>query len=96
MIVTRIGPLSCAKLSGTLNAILGLIFGALFSLVALAGGLAGNASRSGRGLGALIGVGAVVLLPICYGIIGFVATLIAAWLYNVLAGMIGGIEVDLK
>lgn len=95
MIVTRIGPLSCAKLSGTLNAAIGLIIGALVSIVALAGGFAANTSET-RGLGALIGVGAVIILPICYGAIGFLATLVGAWLYNVLAGVVGGIEVDLR
>jgi hypothetical protein len=95
MVIRRIGPLSFAKLSGMLYAILGLVFGGLFSLIALAGGFASNTAGS-AGLGAIVGVGAVVIFPICYGLIGFVATLIAAWLYNVAAGIVGGVEVDIQ
>ena len=94
MVIRRVGPLSFAKLSGMLYALLGLIFGGIVSLIALAGGFA-NASGSGA-IGAIIGVGAVVVFPICYGLIGFVTTLIAAWLYNVVAGIVGGVEVDLQ
>ena len=37
MVIKRIGPVSCAKITGTLYAILGLVIGGVFSLVALAG-----------------------------------------------------------
>jgi hypothetical protein len=95
MIIKRIGPLSCAKISGTLYAALGLIFGAIFSVVALAGGMAATSS-SGASMGAMFGVGAIVLFPICYGLIGFLGTLIAAALYNVLANAVGGIQMDVE
>jgi transmembrane protein DUF3566 len=95
MIIKRIGPLSVAKLTGMLYAILGLIFGGIFSLIALAGGLASN-TDGGAGIGAILGVGAVIAFPILYGLIGFVATLIGAWLYNVAAGVVGGVEVDIQ
>jgi hypothetical protein len=35
-----------------------------------------------------------VLFPILYGVMGFIFTLIAAWIYNGVAGMVGGIEID--
>ena len=95
MVIKRIGPVSCAKITGLLYAILGIVVGALFSIASLAGGLASNTS-GGAGFGSLIGVGAIVLFPILYGGGGFIATLIGAWLYNVLAGVIGGIEMDLQ
>jgi len=86
---------SCAKIAGTLYAILGLFAGSVISLIALAGGFGSNTSGSGA-IGAMIGVGSFVILPICYGAIGFVASLIGAWLYNVLAGMVGGIQLDVQ
>ena len=95
MIIKRIGPLSVARLSGMLYAILGLIFGGIFSLIALAGGFASD-TEGAAGVGAIVGVGAVVAFPILYGLIGFVATLIGAWLYNVAAGVVGGVEVDIQ
>jgi hypothetical protein len=35
-----------------------------------------------------------VLLPLLYGGLGFVMTAIMAWLYNMAAGVVGGIEID--
>ena len=95
MIIKRVGPVSCAKVSGFLYALIGLIVGAILSLVAMAGGFASETAGA-AGLGAIIGVGAVIVLPIMYGLMGFVATLIAAWLYNLAAGFVGGVEVDIQ
>jgi hypothetical protein len=95
MVIKRIGPVSCAKIAGTLYAIIGLFFGGIFSLVALAGGFASNTSGA-AGVGEIVGVGAIAIFPILYGGLGFVTSLIGAWLYNVLAGMVGGIELDVQ
>ena len=95
MVVTRIGPVSCAKITGTLYGIIGVVVGAFVSLIAMAGGFGAN-SESAAGIGAIMGVGAIVVFPIFYGALGFIGTLVIVWLYNVLAGMVGGIEIDLK
>jgi hypothetical protein len=95
MIIKRIGPLSIAKLSALLYAILGLLLGGIFSLVALAGGFASETTGA-AGVGAIIGVGAVIVFPILYGLMGFLTTLVGAWLYNVAAGVVGGVEVDIQ
>ena len=95
MTIKRIAPVSCAKITGTLYAILGLIVGACFSLVALTGGFASRSSTA-VGIGMLTGTSAIVVFPILYGLIGFLSTLIGAWLYNVLAGMVGGIQMDVE
>jgi hypothetical protein len=63
----------------------------LFSLAAMAGAAFGGESS---GFGALLGVGAIVALPILYGGFGFIFTLIGAAIYNVIAGVIGGIEIE--
>ena len=95
MIINRIGPLSIAKLSGLLYAIFGLVFGGIFSLIAMAGGFASDTAGA-AGIGAIMGVGAVVVFPIFYGLLGFVTTLVGAWLYNLAAGVVGGVEVDVQ
>jgi hypothetical protein len=38
----------------------------------------------------------VLLVPVFYAVIGFIFTGIACWLYNLVAGMIGGLEVELR
>jgi hypothetical protein len=93
MVVTRVDPLSFAKITGILYALLGVCFGALFSLM----GLAGVFQRTGApGAGLLFGAGAIVILPIFYGGLGFVFSLIGAALYNLVAGWVGGIELDIQ
>jgi hypothetical protein len=89
MVIKRIEPLSCAKMVGTLYAILGFIVGTLFSLFALGGANALGVLPFG---GALFGVGAVILLPLLYGCAGFIIALIMASFYNLVAGWVGGIE----
>ena len=95
MVINRIGPLSCAKITGALYTIVGFVIGGILSLIAVAGGFASDNSDAAR-LGAMVGVGAVIILPILYGCVGFVVTLIAAGLYNVVAGLVGGIELDVQ
>lgn len=95
MTIRRVGPLSCAKVAGALYAVLGFIAGIFVSLAAMAGAFASNQDGAGA-LGIVFGVGAVVLLPILYGCLGFVMTLIMTALYNALAGALGGVEVDIQ
>jgi hypothetical protein len=92
MVIRSVAPLSCAKIAGALYVVLGLFAGGLFSLAAMAGGLASEDSELGA-MEAFFGIGAIVILPILYGCLGFVVTLLMAWLYNVAAGLVGGIEV---
>ena len=42
----------------------------------------------------LFGIGAPIFLPIFYGIMGFVGGLLSAWLYNIVAKWVGGIEIE--
>ena len=93
MVIRRVGPLSCAKVAGVLYLILGFIFGAFISLFAAGGSLFGDNEPSGLG-GMIFGAGAIVILPICYAVFGFLMTLIMTSLFNVVVGFTGGIEVD--
>jgi hypothetical protein len=93
MIIKRVGPLSFAKLSAVLYAVMGLVVGGVFSLVGLAGGFASETAGA-AGFGAVVGVAAILVFPILYGLMGFVITLLAAWLYNFAADFVGGVEID--
>lgn len=96
MVVKRVGPLSLAKISFVVYAFIGLIVGGFVALFALFGAALADAGSSGPFVGMAMGVGAIIILPILYGIIGFLAGLIGAAIYNVAAGIIGGVEVDLQ
>lgn len=93
MVVRTVAPLSAAKIVGLLYMLMGFIFGGVIALAALAGAFAGN--QDAGFMGAFLGVGAIVALPLLYGCFGFVFALVGAWLYNIVAGMVGGIELDL-
>ena len=44
----------------------------------------------------LFGAAAIIVLPIFYGVLGFVFSLIGAALYNVVASVVGGVELDVQ
>ena len=97
MVINRVGPVSVAKLAGMLYAILGLIFGAIISLFALAGGMGANSDEPVPPIMiAIFGAGAVIVLPILYGVMGFVMTLLMAAVYNVTARPLGGVQIDVS
>lgn len=91
MVIRRVGPLSCAKVVGLLQLLLGLVIGACISLFAMAGFFPGGSDSP---MPFFFGTGAIVALPIFYGAFGFFGTLIMAALFNVVVGITGGVEVD--
>ena len=95
--IKKIGVFSLAKIEAVLGAVIGFTVGLIWAIIALAVGgfsrMAGSPMRTG-GLG--LGVAAIALLPILYAVIGFVGGALVAFLYNVIAGWIGGIEVELE
>ena len=95
MVIKRFQPLSVGKVAGLLYGAMGLFVGVIVSLATTLGGLAGRDTFGGLA-GGLVGIGAIVLLPIFYGGLGFIVAIIAAWLYNLAAGFVGGIEIDVQ
>jgi hypothetical protein len=95
MVIKRVGPLSCAKVAAALYVIVGVVIGSFISLGSMAGGMVSDEPWI-AGMGAAIGIAAIIVLPIVYGCLGFMATLIGAWLYNIAAGIMGGIEIDVQ
>ncbi|HEY7476480.1 MAG TPA: DUF3566 domain-containing protein [Vicinamibacterales bacterium] len=99
MQIKRIGPLSAAKIGGVLYAGLGLLIGACVSLVMMALGGAAALSEDQSGgpfFGMLFGAGAIVMMPIFYGVFGAIMMAITAALYNLAAKVAGGIEIDVQ
>ena len=99
--IKRLRVLSVAKVVGGIYAALGLLAGALFALftffAAVIGFSAAEEFVAGGILGALfLALVMLIFVPVFYGAIGFVAGVIAAFAYNLLAGRIGGIEVEVE
>jgi hypothetical protein len=96
MVIRKIGPLSLAKIVGTVYAALGLLIGAVISLIALLGAGFAPANRFNGVFATVFGLGAIIFCPLFYGAIGFVTSLIGAWIYNMAAGAVGGIQLDIQ
>ena len=73
----------------TLYAIMGLLF---VPIILLVGNL--TPPEAQEELGYTFSTGFALVLPLLYGGFGFVFTLIGAALYNLVAGLVGGIEVE--
>jgi hypothetical protein len=88
----RVGVFSLAKLQGIIMAIFGLIFGIFYAIIGVTVGSALGATGLLAGLGFL----AIIILPIVYGIFGFIGGAVGALIYNLAAKMTGGIEMSFE
>ncbi len=101
MVITKVGVLSLGKLLGIMYAAIGAVFGLLYALFAVVGGgamlaMGGDEGAMGGGMMMGMGVAAVIVLPILYGLIGFVGGLISALFFNIAAKYAGGLEVETR
>ena len=90
MVIKSVNVLKLGIFQGAMMAAFGLIAGLFMFMFSSMVGSMGNHS----GLGLLGGIGALIFLPIMYGIFGFIAGVISAFLYNLIAGVVGGIEIE--
>jgi hypothetical protein len=97
MTITRVGVLSVAKIEAAISAVLGLIIGVIYGLVVMVFGAAMMSQSSGAGGSAiLLGLLMMIGIPIFYGILGFIVGAIIALVYNVVAGFVGGLEIEVE
>lgn len=94
MTLRRIGPFSCAKISGLLYAIIGFIVGVFISFFSLLLGSVGNLGGEASMFTGLFGVGSIIFLPIFYGVLGFVGGAVMAWVFNLVVGWVGGLDLE--
>lgn len=80
--ITRIGPVSAAKVMALLYFFISI---PLVLIMAVMSHFAPPGADR-------IGLTMIIVMPILYTVFGFIFTLIGAWLYNVVASLVGGIE----
>jgi hypothetical protein len=100
--IKKLGILSVAKIYAVMMFVMMLIICIPYGLFIIIFALSGASSLGGQG-GLAMGGGGVILglvimigVPIIYGLIGFVAGAIGALVYNIFAGMVGGIEIEVE
>ncbi len=105
MVIKRINPMSAAKVGGILGVLLGVLIGACVSLMVLAAGSAMTRMSTSEGgdlggppvtgmMSMFFGAGAIIILPLIYGVMSFVMSAIYAALYNLVAKWVGGLEIE--
>lgn len=93
MVIKSVGVVSVGKIYGVMTAAVGLLAGIVVAFASMVG--AGMSGSEELGMfGPMMGIGAVIVLPIIYGCFGFVGGLIGAALYNLFAGLVGGVEIQ--
>jgi hypothetical protein len=99
-VVKRISPGSAFKVGLIAYAILGLVLGVFMACISIVSGSFGALTQSAAPgaqffrLG--MGVGAIIFMPLIYGAFGAVFSAIGAAIYNLVAGWVGGLEVDIS
>ncbi|HZH29224.1 MAG TPA: hypothetical protein VEY11_00400 [Pyrinomonadaceae bacterium] len=101
MTVKRIGVLSLAKMQGVVMAVIGLIIGLIYGIffmifsavIMSSGGRGSGASAAGGVVG---GLAMMILMPIFYAVLGFGIGALSAFIYNIAARSIGGVELELE
>jgi hypothetical protein len=98
--IRKLGILSVAKIYGAILLVMSLLISIPYGLfIMFFGGMMMSAGgRGGLAAGGSIVIGLLVMvgLPIMYGAIGFVSGALGALLYNLFAGMVGGIEIEVE
>jgi hypothetical protein len=83
-VITRFTPLQLGKLLAVIYFAISLLVVPFILLASLAG-------PKGSGMGLIF----VILIPLLYALIGFLTGIIGAFIYNLCAKFVGGIEVEI-
>jgi hypothetical protein len=82
--IRRFGVLQTAKVVAVIYTLMGVVFVPIILIVSMYAPDKGGP-----------GAGFVLLMPLLYGLLGFVFTAISCAVYNIVAGLVGGVEVEL-
>ncbi len=103
MTIRRFNVFSVAKIQGFLGFVIGLLIGVVYGLVVMIFGAAISSLAPQSDSQAIGGVGAIVIgliimiaVPVFYGILGFIGGAIGALVYNLAAGVVGGLKFELE
>ncbi|MGZ4812521.1 MAG: hypothetical protein ACXVZI_07100 [Terriglobales bacterium] len=93
--IKSLGVMSVAKVAGLCYGAMGLCFAPIFLLISTVASVAARHAGT-PGFPPFFGVVFAVCAPFLYGAMGFVMGALGALVYNLIAGWIGGIELDLQ
>ncbi|MCX7659732.1 MULTISPECIES: hypothetical protein [Caldimonas] len=82
--IQRLSPHQNGKVAGLMMALVSLVILVPFMLIL--GGIMPHGERMPWLM--------VLILPVLYLVLGYIGTVLACWVYNLVAGWVGGIEYD--
>jgi hypothetical protein len=89
----KIGVLSAGKMGAGVFGAMGVIIGVIYAAIGfVAGGVAMAGGEEGGMLGFALGAGAIILMPLIYIVLGFLYGLFVSFVFNLVAGHLGGVE----
>ncbi len=100
--INKISVFSLAKLQAVLGALFGLFLGIIYSFggltvdILVSSDLIFSAETPGLSYGTILAFGALIGMPVIFGVIGFVLGLIEAIFYNYFARKFGGLKVEFE
>ena len=96
--ITKIEPLQFGKILAALYAVMSLLFVPFMIMFSLIANSVPQPEGQEMPTGFFLGFGLVfcLLAPIFYGIMGFLTGVVGAFIYNLTAKKIGGIEVEVE
>lgn len=99
--IKKLGVLSVAKIYAVIMTVIMLIISIPYGLFIMIFGAAMMSGGQGEGLlagggGIVLGLLVMIGLPIFYGVIGFIAGAIGAFIYNIFSGLVGGVEIEVE
>jgi hypothetical protein len=93
----RIAPVKFGIILGIVYGLISLIFIPFFLLIAVASAFAPATENNPHpAIGIGVAIVFAVLAPVMYGVMGLLGGMLMAWIYNVAAGWVGGIEVEVE
>jgi hypothetical protein len=91
--IKRFAPLQLGKIMALGYGIMGLLFCPIFLIMSFFAAHLPSQQRVGM---LAFGTGFALLMPIFYAVMGFVFGVVGAFIYNVLAKWVGGIELEVE
>ncbi len=99
--IRKLGVISVAKIYAVMALVFSLLISIPYGLIIMVFGAAmlgqgGDAGLAAGGGSIIIGLLVMIGVPIFYAIIAFISGAIGALLYNLFAGMVGGVEIEVE
>ena len=94
VVIKHIDLASAGMVLGAMYGLIGVIIGGFFALFGLLGVALGGGEAAAGGIAT--GFFGLILMPIFYGVAGFIGGIITALIYNLIAGITGGLKIDME